>query len=91
MAGMPTKENHMCLAIPMTIIKIDGATALAVANGVETQVNIAMTPDIKINEKVLVHAGFVIEKLDEESAREIEETWEEYYKTVGDKPEVQVQ
>lgn len=81
----------MCLAIPMTIVKIDGSTALAVANGVETQVNIAMTPDIKINEKVLVHAGFVIEKLDEEQAREIEETWEEYYKTAGDKPEVQVQ
>ena len=63
----------MCLAIPMTIVKIDGSTALAVANGVETQVNIAMTPDIKINEKVLVHAGFVIEKLDEEQAREIVE------------------
>lgn len=81
----------MCLAIPMTIIKIDGATAVASANGVETEVNCAMTPDIKISDKVLVHAGFVIEKLDEEQAREIEETWEEYYRTVGDKPEIKLQ
>lgn len=76
----------MCLAIPMTIIRIDGATALALANGVETEVNCAMTPDIKINDKVLVHAGFVIEKLDEDQAREIEETWEEYFKCIEENP-----
>lgn len=82
----------MCLAIPMTVIKIDGATAVAVANGVETEVNCAMTPDIKINDKVLVHAGFVIEKLDPEQAREIEETWEEYYRCIEENPgEVQLQ
>jgi hydrogenase expression/formation protein HypC len=75
----------------MTIIKIDGITALAEANGVETQVNISLTPDIKISDKVLVHAGFVIEKLDEEQAREIEETWEEYHRTVGENPEFQAQ
>lgn len=77
----------MCLAIPMTIIKIDGATAVAAANGVETEVNCAMTPDIAINDKVLVHAGFVIEKLDPEQAKEIEETWEEYLKSIEDLPE----
>jgi len=69
----------MCLAIPMTITKIDGAYAIATANGVETQVNYAMMPDIKLNDQVLVHAGFIIEKLDEEQAREINETWAEYY------------
>ncbi len=69
----------MCLAIPMTITKIDGSYAIAMANGVETQVNYAMMPDIKLNDKVLVHAGFIIEKLNEEEARAIEETWTEYY------------
>jgi hydrogenase expression/formation protein HypC len=69
----------MCLAIPMTIIKIEGSRAIAAVNGVETEVNFAMAPDIKLNDKVLVHAGFIIEKLDEEQAREIEETWAEYY------------
>jgi hydrogenase expression/formation protein HypC len=73
----------MCLAIPMTIIKIDKNYATAAANGVETLVNYVMTPDIKLNDKVLVHAGFIIEKLDEEQAREIEETWNEYFEMIN--------
>lgn len=72
----------MCLAIPMTIVKINGDLAIAAVNGVETEVNYAMAPDIKLNDKVLVHAGFIIEKLDEEQAREIEETWQEYYASI---------
>jgi len=73
----------MCLAIPMTIVKIDKDYATAAANGVETLVNYAMAPDIKLNDKVLVHAGFIIEKLDEEQAREIEETWTEYFEIIN--------
>ncbi len=73
----------MCLAIPMTITKIEGSYATAMANGVETQVNYAMIPDLQLNDKVLVHAGFIIEKLDEEQAREIEETWTEYYEILA--------
>lgn len=73
------EEKKMCLAIPMTITRIEENYAIAMANGVETQVNYAMMPDIKLKDKVLVHAGFIIEKLDEEQAREIEETWTEYY------------
>jgi len=76
-------EEIMCLAIPMTIIKIDKDYATAAANGIETLVNYAMTPDIKINDKVLVHAGFIIEKLDEAQAREIEETWTEYFDIIN--------
>ena len=73
----------MCLAIPMTIVKIDKNYATATANGIETLVNYAMTPDIKLNDKVLVHAGFIIEKLDEAQAREIEETWAEYFEIIN--------
>ncbi len=80
----------MCLAIPMTITKIEGNYAIASANGVETKVNYAMTPDLKIDDKVLVHAGFIIEKLDEEQAREINETWAEYYEMI-EKEDAQAQ
>jgi len=73
----------MCLAIPMTIVKIDKNYATAAANGIETLVNYAMTPDLKLNDKVLVHAGFIIEKLDEAQAREIEETWAEYFEIIN--------
>ena len=73
----------MCLAIPMEIIEIKGPMAIAESKGVKTEVNIAMMPDIKLKEKVLVHAGFVIERLDEEAAKEIEATWDEYNKAYG--------
>ncbi len=72
----------MCLAIPMKIVRIDDMVAIAEANGVETAVNFALIPDLKVDDKVLIHAGFVIEKLDPEQAKEIEETWEEYYKII---------
>jgi len=62
----------------MKIIKIDGMEADAEVDGVKTRVNITLYPDLQLNDKVLVHAGFVIEKLDEQAAREIEETWAEY-------------
>ena len=80
----------MCLAIPMTIIKIEKDYATATANGIETLVNYAMAPDIKLNDKVLVHAGFIIEKLDEEQAREIEETWTEYFDIINSSEEAAI-
>lgn len=68
----------MCLAIPMTVKKIEGTKAVVESMGVKKLVDIALTPDVKINDKVIVHAGFTIEILDPEAARQIEATWDEY-------------
>ncbi|HNW27832.1 MAG TPA: HypC/HybG/HupF family hydrogenase formation chaperone [Spirochaetota bacterium] len=68
----------MCLAVPMTITKIEGTRAVAEARGVETMVDISLMPDVKINDKVIVHAGFIIERLDENEAREIDKVWDQY-------------
>ncbi len=73
----------MCLAIPMEIVKIEGASAVAASRGVETKVNIMLAPEeIHVGDKVLVHAGFIIEKLDPDAALEIEETWQEYMESI---------
>jgi hydrogenase expression/formation protein HypC len=68
----------MCLAVPMTITKIEGIRAVAEARGVEPMVDISLMPDVKINDKVLVHAGFIIERLDEKEANEIDKVWDLY-------------
>jgi hydrogenase expression/formation protein HypC len=68
----------MCLAIPMEIIEINGHRATASAYGVNRQVDITMTPDVVVGDKVIIHAGFVIERLDPEAAREIEDAWSRY-------------
>ncbi len=74
----------MCLAIPMRIIRIEGNKAIAEAYGVERRVDISMAPDCRIDDRVIIHAGFVIERLDPESAREIEATWDEYKKLLDE-------
>lgn len=68
----------MCLAVPMTIIQIEGNRAVAESRGVETAVDISFMPDVKKGDKVIVHAGFIIEKLDEHEAAEIDKVWDQY-------------
>ena len=68
----------MCLAVPMTITRIEGGRAVAESRGVETVVDVSLMPEIKKGDKVIVHAGFIIEKLDEEAAREIDQIWDQY-------------
>ncbi len=68
----------MCLAVPMKIIKIKGDVAVAETKGVEIMVNISLMPDLRIDDRVIIHAGFVIEKLEPEEADAREKIWNEY-------------
>lgn len=62
----------MCLAIPGKIIEIDENKKQAVidyGNGTKRKANISFL-DVSINDYVLVHAGFAIQKLDPKEAKE---------------------
>lgn len=60
----------MCLAIPMKIVSIDDSEqALADLEGVQYQVDLSLIKDPQIGDYVIVHAGFAIERLDQEEAR----------------------
>ena len=62
----------MCLAIPGKIISIDKKTAHAVIDygeGTQRTANISLV-SVKKGDYVLVHAGFAIEVLNEEEAKE---------------------
>jgi len=67
----------MCLAIPMKVIRINGNEAIAEVGGVQYHANLTLIPDIKIGEYIIVHAGFAIERLDEEAALETLQIWQE--------------
>lgn len=58
----------MCLAVPMRIEAIDGSTGLAEIGGVRQDVSLAILPDTRVGDYVIVHAGFAIERLDEAEA-----------------------
>ncbi|MCB8818264.1 MULTISPECIES: HypC/HybG/HupF family hydrogenase formation chaperone [Desulfosporosinus] len=63
----------MCLAIPAKIVTIDGTIAKVDMMGNERIVSIDLVPEVGIGEYVLVHAGFAISIIDDESAKETEE------------------
>jgi hydrogenase expression/formation protein HypC len=60
----------VCLAIPVQIKQIDGMNAVVDIGGVTRTVSLALAPDARINDYVLVHAGYAIGIVDEEEARE---------------------
>jgi hydrogenase expression/formation protein HypC len=64
----------MCLAVPGQIISLsdDGdpltRTGRINFSGVTREISLAYVPEAKINDYVIVHAGFAISVLDEEEA-----------------------
>lgn len=63
----------MCLAIPAKVVTIKGSIANVDMMGNERVVSIDLVPEVKIGEYVLVHAGFAIGIIDDETAKETEE------------------
>ena len=60
----------MCLAVPMRVVTIDGDVAICEIDGVRREASLMMVDDVTVNDYVLIHAGFAIEKLDESEAEE---------------------
>lgn len=60
----------MCLGIPMKIRSIEGEFAKVEAGRLVRTINIQMLPKIKTGDYVIVHAGFAIERVDPERAKE---------------------
>lgn len=58
----------MCLAVPSKIIEINDTTAKVDVDGVIRETSIMLIEDAKIGDYVIVHAGFAINKLDEQAA-----------------------
>ena len=62
----------MCLAVPGKLIACEDSDAVVDLHGNRVRVSTALVPDAKTGDWVLVHAGFAIQKLDGDDARE---TW----------------
>ncbi len=58
----------MCLAVPSKIIEINDNVAKVDVDGVIRETSIMLMDDVKIGDYVIVHAGFAINKIDEEVA-----------------------
>ncbi|MCS7224409.1 MAG: HypC/HybG/HupF family hydrogenase formation chaperone [Armatimonadetes bacterium] len=63
----------MCLAVPGQIVEIlDGEEAMAKVNvsGVMRKVSLALVPEAKVGDWVIIHVGFALQILDELEAKE---------------------
>jgi hydrogenase expression/formation protein HypC len=60
----------MCLAIPSKIVEIKDQMAVIDVAGVTRQASLLLLEDAAIGDYVIVHAGFAIEKIDEQAAQE---------------------
>jgi len=63
----------MCLAVPARVIELVDDKAVVDAMGNRWNIRTTLTPEIKLGDIVLIHAGFAIAKVDEEEAKK---TWE---------------
>jgi hydrogenase expression/formation protein HypC len=64
----------MCLAIPGEVLRIAQRDGLLEADvrfgGVRRRICIECTPDVRPGDYVLAHAGFALQQVDEEEARQ---------------------
>jgi hydrogenase expression/formation protein HypC len=64
----------MCLGIPGKVLEINEETGIRMGKvdfgGIVKEVCLAYLPEIKVGDYAIVHVGFAITQLDEESAQE---------------------
>jgi hydrogenase expression/formation protein HypC len=60
----------MCLGIPAKIVHIENQMGTIDVEGNQRQVSLLLQEDAKVGDYVIVHAGFAIQKIDEEQALE---------------------
>ncbi|MBI5188499.1 MAG: HypC/HybG/HupF family hydrogenase formation chaperone [Nitrospirae bacterium] len=61
----------MCLAVPSKIISIENTMAIVDVYGARRNVSLLLIPeDVNVGDYVLVHAGFAIQKIQEDIAQE---------------------
>lgn len=68
----------------MRLVTVEGSGGMGELAGIRRRINLLLLKDIKIGDYVIVHAGYAIEKLDEEAALETLKIMEE----IGKKYEV---
>ncbi|MFF4650577.1 HypC/HybG/HupF family hydrogenase formation chaperone [Streptomyces sp. NPDC001380] len=64
----------MCLAVPGRVLEIEERDGVRMASvdfgGVVKDVCLEYLPDLRVGEYAIVHVGFALQRLDEESARQ---------------------
>lgn len=60
----------MCLAIPAKVMEITGDSAKVDYGGIIKEINHSLVDNVRVDDFLLIHAGFAIEKLDKKAAED---------------------
>jgi hydrogenase expression/formation protein HypC len=60
----------MCVAVPALVVSLNCSEAEVDIEGVRRKTSIYLTPEAKVGDYVLMHAGFAIKVIDLQEARE---------------------
>ncbi len=69
----------MCLAVVGRLVTMEGSSGVVDMSGVKINVGLQLVPEVKVGDWVLLHAGFAIQVIDEEEARETSALLAEFY------------
>lgn len=73
----------MCLAVPLKLVEIHENSAIGEALGMTREIRVDFIPEPKVGDYVMVHAGFAIDRLDEQQAQEDLDAWKEVQDALG--------
>ncbi len=73
----------MCLAVPVEVISVNGNEAEIMIGGLKRKISIALTPQAKPGDYVLLHTGYSIQIIDDAEAQETLKLFEELIKSEG--------
>lgn len=80
----------MCLAVPGRIVEIHGEQELRSARvdvgGVSREASLVFVPECSVGDYVLVHVGFAIARVDEQSAQDTLEALRGFGELDGEPP-----
>jgi hydrogenase expression/formation protein HypC len=61
----------MCLGVPGRVVQLlENNMAAVDVNGNQVDISVRLIPEVKLDDYVLIHAGFAMEIIDEEIAQE---------------------
>lgn len=61
----------MCLGVPGKVVRLlENSKAAVDINGNQVDISVKLIPEVKLGDYVLIHAGFAMEIIDEEIAKE---------------------
>ncbi len=67
----------MCLGVPGIVQSIEGDQAQVVIGDITYEAGLQLVSDVQVGDYVLLHSGYILEKLEKEDAQETLKLFEE--------------